>query len=268
MIELGKVPVGRVLIESNIVSQRSAKSFVRANDVTVNGVQVKDAGFLVDCSCDEVCVNGKVLPGVEHVYFAFNKPAGVVCSTVSDSHKTVYDFVRENKDVMAKLESFCCDKKIDVCLESAVQLNEVEHPEFVLHSAGRLDCDTEGLLIFSSNGTFTNALTRPENNIEKTYLVTLENSVSSQEQKNYIEKIKAGVKVPPEKKSLGFTARGADVVFRNSTLCEITVTEGKFHEVRRIFAVLGNRVFALKRIKFFEFELGELKSGEFREIHL
>lgn len=243
---LGKVPVGRVLIENNIVSQRSAKSFVKANVVLVNGVKVCDAGFLVDCSGDEVCVNGNVLPRVEHVYFAFNKPAGVVCSTVSDSHKTVYDFMRENK----KISKILMERSL------------------TLHCAGRLDCDTEGLLIFSSNGTFTNALTRPENNIEKTYLVTLENSVSSQEQNEYIRKINAGVKVPAEKKSGEFTARGAKVVFRNSTLCEITVTEGKFHEVRRIFGALGNRVVALKRIKFFEFELGDLKSGEFKEIHL
>lgn len=256
MKDLGKVPLGRVLVENGVVSQRSAKSFVKANEILVNGIKISDAGFLVDTASDVVCVNKKILPQVEHVYYAFNKPLGVVCSTVSDSHKTVYDFVKENDEIMSKLKSF-----------DIVQDGKSE-TEFLLHAAGRLDADTEGLLIFSSNGTFTNALTRPENNIKKTYLVTLERAVSSQEQDEYIRKVKSGVKVPSEKKSGEFTARGAELVFRNSTCCEITVTEGKFHEVRRIFLALGNRVTALKRIKFFDFELGDLESGEFRELHL
>lgn len=245
-----------MLVENGVVSQRSAKSFVKANEILVNEIKISDAGFLVDTASDVVCVNKKILPQVEHVYYAFNKPLGVVCSTVSDSHKTVYNFVKENDEIMSKLKSF-----------DIVQDGKAE-PELLFHSAGRLDADTEGLLIFSSNGTFTNALTRPENNIKKTYLVTLERAVSSQEQDEYIRKVKSGVKVPPEKKSGEFTARGAELAFRNSTCCEITVTEGKFHEVRRIFLALGNRVTALKRIKFYNFELGDLKSGEFREIHL
>lgn len=233
-----KVPLGRFLIDNNIVSQRSAKSFVKSNEILVNDIKVDDALFLIDSKNDTVSVNKKILPHTEHVYYAFNKPLGTVCSTVSDSHKTVYDFVKE------------------------------KNLPLTLRCAGRLDCDTEGLLIFSSNGTFINALTRPENNIKKTYLVTLERAVSSQEADEYVRKVKAGVKIPAEKKSPGFTSRSAELVFINSTCCKITVTEGKFHEVRRIFLALKNRVAALKRISFFEFELGDLPSGEFCKLCL
>lgn len=173
-------------------------------------------------------------------YFLMNKAAGEVCSTVSDSHRTVY-------------EHFPAD-----VLES----NGAK-----LHSIGRLDCDTEGLLLFTNDGKLSDFLTRPENKIEKTYFVRLKNEVTEIQQKEYSQKAEQGVTLPPEKKAPEQKSNGAKIRWLSAAECEITLTEGKFHEVKRIFRALGNEVIYLKRIKFAALELDEnLEIGKWREL--
>lgn len=182
------------------------------------------------------------------LYFLFHKPQGTVCSTVSDSHKTVFDFFPE---------------EFLVSPEGAK-----------LHTVGRLDCDTEGFLILTNDGKFSNYLTRPESCIKKTYFVRLKNKYS----KDLYQKASGtGVTLPPEKKApeqksspfeLNFEA-GAD-----EYELEITVTEGKFHEVKRIFRskemnseLEENEVIYLKRVGFGTLRLEDsLKKGQWREM--
>ena len=174
-------------------------------------------------------------------YFLMNKVAGEVCSTVSDSHKTVY-------------EHFPAD-----VLES----NGAK-----LHSIGRLDCDTEGLLLFTNDGKLSDFLTRPENKIEKTYFVRLKNLVTEIQQEEYSQKAGQGVTLPPEKKSPEQKSGGAKIRWLSAAECKITLTEGKFHEVKRIFRALGNEVIYLKRVKFAGLELEEsLAVGQFRPLY-
>ena len=177
---------------------------------------------------------------LQFYYFLMNKAAGEVCSTVSDSHKTVY-------------EHFPAD-----VLES----NGAK-----LHSIGRLDCDTEGLLLFTNDGKLSDFLTRPENKIEKTYFVRLKNLVTEIQQEEYSQKAGQGVTLPPEKKAPEQKSNGAKIRWLSAAECEITLTEGKFHEVKRIFRALGNEVIYLKRIKFAALELDEnLEIGKWREL--
>lgn len=174
-------------------------------------------------------------------YFLMNKAAGEVCSTVSDSHKTVY-------------EHFPAD-----VLES----NGAK-----LHSVGRLDCDTEGLLLFTNDGKLSDFLTRPENKIEKTYFVRLKNLVTEIQQEEYSQKAGQGVTLPPEKKAPEQKSSGAKITWLTQNECKITLTEGKFHEVKRIFRALGNEVIYLKRVKFAGLELEEsLNPGQFRPLY-
>lgn len=193
-----------------------------------------------------------------------NKPKGYVCSAVSDSHKTVYQLLPNE-------------------LQDLVQ--NAKRGER-LHTVGRLDCETSGLLLITNDGDFSHKLTDPQNKIEKTYLVTLAHSVTKDDAARYVKEVAAGVILPPEKKApeeksapgkLEFTTgtglpekleftMGSDLPVNCTDYknCKITVTEGKFHEVRRIFRALGNEVINLKRIKLGNYELPlELKEGSY-----
>lgn len=185
-------------------------------------------------------MRGKHLPFKEF-YFLMNKSDGTVCSHVSDSHHTVY-------------ESFPSEILID--------RNGAK-----LHTIGRLDSDTEGLLLLTNNGNLSNFLTRPENKIERVYLVHLKNSVLNDERKIYSQKAKDGILLPPEKKFGEQKSDSALLEWISEKKCKITLTDGKFHEVKRIFRALGNEVEKLKRIKFAGISLPEdLRSGEWREL--
>lgn len=230
-----KEPLSRFLIFNKLCSQRSTKNFVKNNEVTVNRKLIKDASFLIDTENDSIEVNKKILPSVKHVYLMINKPEGVVCSTVSDSHKTVYDLLKRNFD---------------------------EQKLYALKCVGRLDNDTSGLLLLSTNGTFVNQLTAPENNVEKVYRVKLRDPVNDKDA--YTINAEKGIIIPPEKKSPSFVSKPAFIKWLSDDTLEITVTEGKFHEVRRIFSALGNFVIKLKRIRMGDFLLGDLEEGDYK----
>lgn len=178
---------------------------------------------------------------VTKLYFIMNKSAGTVCSYVSDRRHTVYE---------AFPPEILCDK------------NGAK-----LHSVGRLDADTEGLLLFTNDGLFSNFLTRPENKIKKTYLVLLKNPVSTEQQAEYKNRAEKGLTLPPEKKAGEQKSSKAIILWKNENECEITLTEGKFHEVKRLFRALGNEVTALRRIAFASLYLPDsLAPGEYREL--
>lgn len=186
-----------------------------------------------------------------------NKPKGYVCSAVSDSHKTVYQLLP------AELQDLVQNAKRGERL----------------HTVGRLDCETSGLLLITNDGDFSHKLTDPQNKIEKTYLVTLAHSVTKDDAARYVKEVATGVILPPEKKApeeksapgkleftmgTGLPVTTGTVLDENCVNCTITVTEGKFHEVRRIFRALGNEVINLKRIKLGNYELPlELKEGSY-----
>ena len=179
-----------------------------------------------------------------NIYLIMNKPAGYVCSSVSDSHKTVYELLpQEMRELVSKPKR-----------------------GHRLHTVGRLDCDTSGLLFLTTAGHFSHRLTSPENKIEKTYIVRLKNPGNL----SYIEKAEKGLILPPEKKapqqlSLPAFLKPLDSQF---LLWQVKITEGKFHQVRRIFMALQNEVEQLKRTKIGHFELpSELNEGDFMEIN-
>ena len=184
-------------------------------------------------------------PSSKKIYIMMNKPCGYVCSAVSDSHQTVYELLP------GPLRSLAQNAKRGKRL----------------HTVGRLDCNTSGLLLFTTDGDFSNYLTRPYNHIPKTYEVTLKTPVEETEQTDYVSRTKQGVILPAEKKAPEQKSAGAQLEFLSPTLCQITLTEGKFHEVRRLFQVLGNEVVELKRLSFGNYKLPQdLNPGEFRAI--
>ena len=180
-----------------------------------------------------------------------NKPCGYVCSAASDSHKTVYELLP------AELREL---------VRGAPRGSR-------LHTVGRLDCETSGLLLITNDGKFSNMITAGaviealESTISKTYRAHLKNPVSPENQEVYISRAAAGLTLPPEKKYGEQKALPASLIFESPGICQITVKEGKFHEVRRIFRALGNEVTVLERIAIGGLKLPpDLKPGQWREL--
>ncbi|MBR5647061.1 MAG: pseudouridine synthase [Treponema sp.] len=177
-----------------------------------------------------------------NIYLMMNKPCGYVCSAVSDRHKTVYSLL---------------EPELQQLVQSPVRGKR-------LHTVGRLDCETSGLLLFTTDGNFSHSLTAPENKIEKKYIVKLHQKVISLHQKYYEDEFKKGIVLPAEKKWPVQKALPAEIHFSDESECIVTVTEGKFHLVRRMFKALGNEVTGLQRISFGKYILPlELAEGKY-----
>ncbi len=231
-------PVARVLINHGFCSLRSARNFLRKNMVFVNGARVFECDFPVKIDKDEISVNGNVLEKQKHLYILLNKPAGYVCSFVSDRHPVVYELV----------SSINIPKNIGK-----------------LHTVGRLDCDTCGILLFTTNGSFSHKLAAPDFKIEKKYFVRLETPVEESGQTAYKKMFEEGVVLPAEKKCGEQKALPAALDFLNSRECVVSVQEGRFHQIKRMFMAVENHVDFLKRIQFGSIKLDEnLLPGQFR----
>lgn len=183
-------------------------------------------------------------PDFPHLYLMMNKPLGAVCAAASDSHPTVFSF-----------------------LDDDLQQQASSPPRGVrLHTVGRLDSDTSGLLLLTTDGRFSHHITAPESAINKTYLVTLKKPIAEPaQQEDYIKKCAAGLTLPPDHKATEQQSAPATLTFHSPDSCSITVTEGKFHEVRRIFCALGNEVSALQRLSIGSLQLDKnLAPGQYR----
>ncbi len=178
-------------------------------------------------------------------YFMMNKIKGTVCSSVSDRRETVF------KNFPAEILAPKGSAK--------------------LHTIGRLDADTEGLLILTTDGVLSNFLTRPENKIQKKYYVELLKKVDILGKTKYSATVKNGIILPPEKKFGEQWCSGAEIDWmedvNETSACIVTITEGKFHEIKRIFRALENEVTYLKRISIGNLYLDEaIKPGTYREL--
>lgn len=234
-----KENIGHILINHGLCKERTISTFLKNHVVKINGKKAENRLVMADSEKDEITVDNEILEKCRHLYIMLNKPKGYVCSSVSDSHLTVYDLLPDDLKKQNKTGS--------------------------IHCAGRLDSDTTGLLILTTNGSFSHYLTEPKNDIKKSYYVKLELEVDCNLQEQYKKKCIEGIKVDEEKKSPSFTAKPCNLEWKSNTECIITVTEGKFHEVRRIFSKLGNNVVILKRISMNNIKLDEnLMPGHYK----
>ncbi len=188
-----------------------------------------------------------LFPRSGFTYLMMNKPLGAVCSTVSDRSKTVFQFL--GSDAPSGLSI-----------------------------VGRLDKDTSGLLLLSDDGMFVHTLTIPESHITKTYHVWLTTPVSPARQYEYVKQCREGLYLPPCEKSPAFTAAPAKLEWLDvmppelgcgscSAECLLTISEGKFHQVKRMMEKLGNQVAALERIAVGSLCLDKkLGPGEYRSL--
>ncbi len=221
--------INKFLAEQGIASRRASDKLIEEGRVTVNGKRAK-AGEDVSAS-DVVEVDGKMLSHkVSYEYYLLNKPKGCVC-TVSDDkgRKTVMDLLPANVGRVFPV--------------------------------GRLDYDTEGMLILTNDGELAYRLTVPKNEISKTYLVRVEGTVTDVQ----LNRLRAGVEI--EKgvvtKKCKVTVVKTDKAY---TKLHVVLTEGKNREIRRMFEVVGKNVDFLKRIKIGELTLTGLDRGACRKL--
>lgn len=221
------------MAECGLASRRKCEEYVINGEVKVNGEVVTDLSTQVSYS-DTVTVSGKkVSPVSKHVYLILNKPKGCV-TTVSDDRgrKTVIDIVK------------------------------ADYPDTRLFPVGRLDYDTEGLLILTTDGDLCNRLTHPSSEIEKMYVAKIEGTVSE----NDLAKVRKGVEIDGR---MTGKSRARLIAYDNKTnisTVEITIKEGMNREVRRIFESIGKNVAFLKRVAIGDLRLRGVNRGSYRKL--
>lgn len=222
----------KFISQAGVASRRAAEQLIRDGKVSVNGKVVTELGTKVDPLKDKVSVEGKLIKQEkEQVYFILNKPKGYLSTAKDDrGRKTVLDLLPGVKER--------------------------------IYPVGRLDNNTEGLLVLTNDGELMNQLLHPKYEIYKTYVVKVDRSPSEEK----LDRLRVGVALDdgvtaPAK--LHVTARDP---MRDLTTIEITIHEGRNRQIRRMFAAIGHDVKALKRIEFAGLTLSGLRRGQYREL--
>lgn len=220
----------KFIAENTGLTRSQAAKALRAGQVSVNGEITKNSALKIS-EHDEIEFDGKRLEWVgEGQYFMLYKPQNCVCSHDDGDYPTVFQFF--DYPLTAKL-----------------------------HCAGRLDADTTGLVLLTDDGQWSHRITSPKYQCEKTYLVTLADPVED----FYAEKLAEGILLRGEKT----LTKPATLEILDDYNVNLTISEGRYHQVKRMFAALGNKVEALHRWRIGDVVLDEsLDEGEFRPLTL
>jgi 23S rRNA pseudouridine2604 synthase len=214
--------LNKFISESGVCSRREADAWIVAGRVTVNG-QPGVLGTQVGTG-DTVLVDGRVLPSRrKDIYIALNKPRGITCTTERDVAGNIVDFVGHTERVFP---------------------------------VGRLDKNSEGLILLTNNGDIVNEILRVEHGYEKEYLVTVERSVTP----TFLSMMASGVRIGDEKTEPCAVTRVGPDTFR------IVLTQGLNRQIRRMCSALGFRVQSLKRVRIMHIRLGSLAPGAWRDL--
>lgn len=223
----------KVISNSGYCSRRKAEEYILAGKVRVNGILITQMGEKVNPS-DIIEVDGNTIENKDIIkrYYLLNKPRGYISSSSDEKNRK------------------CVVELIDTDVR--------------IYPVGRLDYDTTGLLLLTNDGDLTNYLTHPSNEIPKTYLAKLEGLLD----KDDIAKLKKGIKVDGRKvKIVDFKIKKRDLK-KATTYISITIVEGRNHIVKNLFHELGYEVIKLTRTNYGFLDLGNLQSGEYRELSI
>lgn len=219
----------KVIAKAGICSRRKAEELILAGKVYVNGEKCTTLGTKVSGN-DDIEVNGQLLEVEDKVYYVINKPKGCICSSSDDrDRKTVLDY-------------------LDI-------------PQRV-YTVGRLDYDTSGVLLLTNDGDFCNQMIHPRYHLKKTYLVNLQGNLSEED----IKLLRKGLKTNVDTYQPAKVRVISHDVTRDRTLFELTIMEGKNHQVKNMMEALGHEVRKLHRIRFGQIEVNDLKPGEYRKL--
>ncbi|HZU08736.1 MAG TPA: pseudouridine synthase [Pseudacidobacterium sp.] len=234
---MSEVRLQKIIAQAGIVSRRKAEELILAGRVQVNGQTVTELGTKADPQHDHIRVDGKLLHGPErHRYYMMNKPKGYV-TTVSDP---------EGRPTVMQL------------LRGAGER---------VYPVGRLDYNSEGLLLLTNDGELANALTRASSRVRKTYLV----KVSRKPSPEAIQQLRSGIMIerdkPGSRQGRVMTAPAEIRLFRDAEnpWYEVTLIEGRNREIRKMFEEIGHHVEKIRRVAYGPLEL-DISPGEVREL--
>lgn len=225
-----KLRLDKYLAEMNLGTRSEVKKLITKGQIQVNGAIVKKPELKLDPTSDRVQYQGREITYVIYEYYMLNKPSGVISATEDKRDTTVIDLIesRQRKD---------------------------------LFPVGRLDKDTEGLLLITNDGALAHRLLSPKRHVDKTYYAKISGEVTKED----IETFEKGVCIGEEK----LTLPAKLVILKSGAESEIelTIQEGRFHQVKRMFQAVGKEVVYLKRLSMGSLSLDpSLKPGEYRKL--
>ncbi len=221
------VRLDKILSHMGYGSRKEVKELIRKGYVIVNGEIIKNDDFKVDENIDEIFLDGLELNYESLVYIMLNKPSGVVSATFDPRYETV----------------------VDICSEYA-KMN--------IFPVGRLDIDTEGLLLLTNDGSLAHNLLSPKKHVDKVYYVEF----SGEYKEDFNLRFEEGITIDD-----GYKCLPGKIEYLGNNKAHVTIHEGKYHQVKRMFEALGLHVEYLKRISFGNLKLDEeLVLGEYRKL--
>ena len=224
MLAFRRVRLNKFISETGLCSRREADSWIEAGRVTVNGARAP-VGAVVN-EGDRVAVDGREIAARDRpkkIYIALNKPVGVICTTERTVEGNIIDFV--------------------------------DHPERIF-PIGRLDKESEGLILLTNDGDIVNEVLRVENEHEKEYVVAVDRNVTPE----FLTAMSRGMKL-----DVGY-ARPCKTASVGARVFRIVLTQGLNRQIRKMCEALGYQVVALKRVRIMHIELGTLKVGKWRNL--
>ena len=227
------IRLDKFLSEMSGWTRSEVKKIVRTGSVTVDGNEVKKPETKIDEKLSIVRVDGRQIKYNKYEYYMLNKPKGFVSATTDREHKTVVDIISssEKKD---------------------------------LFPVGRLDIDTEGLLLITNDGELAHRLLAPKNHVEKTYYVEVSGILDDAD----VDAVEKGLDIGEEKNTIPAKMEILKTDIQNNiSSCYLTIHEGKFHQVKRMMKKLGKTVTYLKRVSMGSLSLdSKLKKGNYRKL--
>ncbi len=224
----------KYLADAGLGTRTEVKTYIRKKFITVNGGTAEKPDIKVNLETDTVCFQGEPVPLSQFEYYLLNKPAGYVSATKDNTAPTVLSLLNS--------------KRKD------------------LFPVGRLDKDTEGLLIITNDGALSHQLLSPKRHVEKTYYAIVEGIVTTED----IQRFHAGLEIGDEDLLVALPAKLEILKCEegeNRSAVHVTITEGKFHQVKRMFQAVGKKVIYLQRIAFGSISLPQdLPLGEYRPL--
>lgn len=217
----------KYLCECKLGTRSEVKKLLKTGKITVNSEVVKQADFKVDETSDRVSYGNEQLKYEANAYFLLNKPAGYVTAKKDNIYKTVMELIPE--EYRAKCSP-----------------------------VGRLDLDTEGLLLITDDGPLNHRLMSPAHHVDKTYYARLDKPVSEAT----IALFETGIDIGDDKPTLPAKLE----IIADGRECYLTIAEGRFHQVKRMFEAVGSNVTYLKRVRLSFLELDDLELGEYRRL--
>lgn len=222
----------KVMAQAGVASRRASEKLIASGRVQVNGQTVRTLGTKVSVH-DHVEVDGVPIHQEKHVYYLLNKPRGVISSAHDDrGRKTVVDLLRED------------------------EIEERVYP------VGRLDYDTTGILLLTNDGALANKLMHPRFEVEKTYVAKVKGIIRNDD----LKRLRLGVMVDGRKTKPAKTRLKEVDRYKQTSLVQLTIHEGRYHQVKRMFEAVGHKVLKLHRETYGFLDLQGLQSGEFREL--